>query len=161
MTAQDKRASDDLRTIIKHWFGSLAADEPKDFLWERGYDFRINALDQFVWSKPTPSHCMRYEEFVCLSFLVNEWGHGFKIPDMKPKEPIMATLERWFGPKLIDQMQQPLFFLVSRGYKTNNDFTLWFPPTHSHTISYEEGVCLNFLSAACGAVLITTEPRRD
>lgn len=152
------RASDELRSVIERWFGGLNVSLPVDFLYSRGY---VLETPRCFWRKPTPSHHMCYEEFVCLSFLVNEWKHDFDIRNIKPRDNnVVSTVERWFGPERINQMQQPVFFLVSRGYFPVHDYTVWFPPTPSHNICYEEGVCLKFLNLVCGAELIILELKR-
>ena len=146
----DKRASDDLRLIIDGWFGSLDLRHPTKFLFSRGY-ITIGS----IWSKPTPNHHMCYEEFVCLSFLVNEHGDSFNFPDTKPPEPVERTIERWFGRGRARQLLRPVAFLMSRGYSPGNGVLLWFKPANYHNVSYEESVCLAFLSKAIGARLIT------
>jgi len=98
---------------------------------------------------------MCFEEFACLSFLINEYGGLFDISNMELVEPTERVIERWFGRDRAGQMLGPVSFLMSRGYFPGNGVLLWFKPAYYHNVSYEEGVCLNFLSKAIGSRLIT------
>lgn len=48
---------------------------------------------------------------------------------------------KWFGDRIDDG--PPTAFLLSHGYTCKHGF--WFKPTPGHTISREEGACIDFL----------------
>lgn len=52
-----------------------------------------------------------------------------------------ALMERWFGDPIDDG--GPYRFLMARGYTEKAGWL--FKPTPSHTVSLEEGACIDFL----------------
>jgi len=71
-------ASQELRELMQHRFGSLDSESPSQFLESRGYTLSRD----WTWSKPGISTLkdMQRDEFDCLLFLVHEWDYGSLAP---------------------------------------------------------------------------------
>lgn len=67
------QASDDLRDLMGLMFGDRISDgPPTEFLVSRGYQVQPG----WTWLPPSPDHIVSEKEWLCISFLVDEWDWG-------------------------------------------------------------------------------------
>ncbi len=67
------QASEELRGVMREWFGSIDLYAPLDFLISRGYTNDKNGIIR----PPTFAHSISDAEGECICFLTDEWDYAF------------------------------------------------------------------------------------
>lgn len=76
------QSSDEMRGLMFDWFGEAISETgPINFLESHGYTLR----QDWQWEPPTYAHTIRYEEAVCLQFLIEEWDFGYVVNHVSDK----------------------------------------------------------------------------
>lgn len=72
----------ELRKLMSEWFGEDETDlAAQRFLESRGY-YEVGIG---LWETPVPAHNATPEEFAVIRYLVEEWGHWFRLIDLFPE----------------------------------------------------------------------------